>query len=202
MSTIRLHNIYMHTTALGPGTRIAIWLQGCKRHCKGCMSPKSRPLNGGRIVDLDALIEVICAAEDVEGVTISGGEPFLQLQPLYKLLKEVKKRTSLGIIIYTGNTMDELRQMNDPTVDEIITSLADLIIDGEYVDELNDGCSLKGSSNQTVNFISDRYLPYRALYEGRERNVQIEVADGEAFFIGVPDRDTFESWRKAADDLC
>ncbi len=194
MSQIRLHNIFMHTTALGPGVRIAIWLQGCKRKCKGCMSPKSRPLDGGRLVDLNALIDIICSTSDVEGVTISGGEPFLQLTELHELLSAVRRRTDLGIIIYTGNTMSELRQMKDPLIDDIITGLADLIIDGEYIDELNDGSSLKGSSNQIVYYITDRYLPYKKVYEGKERNVEIEISEGEAFFIGIPDKDTLASW--------
>lgn len=201
MSSVRLHNIFMHTTALGPGTRIAIWFQGCNRRCKGCMSPKSRPLNGGRLVDLDALIEAVCATKDVEGVTISGGEPFLQVPALHRLISEIRRRTDLGVIIYTGNTITQLRKMENPLVDEIISELADLIIDGEYIDELNDGASLKGSSNQTVNFITDRYLPYKSIYEGKERNVQIELADGEAFFIGIPDRDTLESWKNASDSF-
>ncbi len=201
MRQIRLHNIYMHTTALGPGTRIAIWLQGCNRRCKGCMSPKSRPLNGGRIVDLDALITTVCSTEGVKGITISGGEPFLQVPALYDLIVAIKRRTNLGVIIYTGNTMAELRQMHDPLVDTIISELADLIIDGEYIDELNDGSSLKGSSNQTVNFITDRYLRFKDQYERKERNAQIDLSDGEAFFIGIPDKKTLASWKEVSDRL-
>ncbi len=201
MSSIRLHNIFMHTTALGPGTRIAIWLQGCNRRCKGCMSPKSRPLDGGRVVNLPSLIDAICADNDVEGITISGGEPFLQTEALHELLVSIRSRTNFGVIIYTGYTMDELRNTHDPLVDEILTELSDIIIDGEYIDELNDGASLKGSSNQTVNYITDRYLPYKSLYESKARNVQIDIADGEAFFIGIPDKETLESWKNAINSI-
>ena len=201
MSSIRLHNIFMHTTALGPGTRIAIWLQGCNRRCKGCMSPKSRPLDGGRVVNLPSLIDAICADNDVEGITISGGEPFLQTEALHELLVSIRSRTNFGVIIYTGYTMDELRNIHDPLVDEILTELSDIIIDGEYIDELNDGASLKGSSNQTVNYITDRYLPYKSLYESKARNVQIDIAYWEAFFIGIPDKETFESWKNAINSI-
>ena len=83
---VRLHNIVMHTKALGPQNRMAIWFQGCTRHCKGCMSPQSRPVNGGRVIPVQDLIHTICSADDIEGITISGGEPFLQTDALYLLL--------------------------------------------------------------------------------------------------------------------
>ena len=80
---------------------------------------------------------------------------------------------------------------------EIVDSLADLIIDGEYVDALNDGSSLKGSSNQTVHYITTRYLPHRELYEGKSRDIQIFISGRDAFLVGVPYRETLETWKEA-----
>lgn len=197
MSTVRLHNLVTHTTALGPGTRMVIWFQGCRRRCPGCMSPASRPLEGGTVWELEDLIETVCRTKDIEGITISGGEPFLQPEALYRLLKAVRQRTDLGVIIYTGNTMEELRRTGDPQILEIVDSLADLIIDGEYVDALNDGSSLKGSSNQTVHYITTRYLPHRELYEGKSRDIQIFISGKDAFLVGVPYRETLETWKEA-----
>ena len=99
---IRLHDMRMHTNALGPGIRTAIWFQGCNRCCKGCMSPSSRPLDGGTLVDVEKVIASIKNTADIEGVTISGGEPFLQIDALFALLKSLRSDTELGIIIYTG----------------------------------------------------------------------------------------------------
>lgn len=196
---IRLHDMRMHTNVLGPGIRTAIWFQGCNRRCKGCMSSSSRPLDGGTLVDLDKVLSAIKNTTDIEGITISGGEPFLQIDALFALLKSLRSDTELGIIIYTGYTMAELSALNNPMVDEIIRSLADIIIDGEYIDELNDGGSLKGSSNQTVNYLTDRYVPYKALYEGTSRNAEVFVSGEEAFFVGVPDRDTLSKWKHLSD---
>lgn len=200
-ATVRLHNIIMHTTALGPETRMAIWFQGCERHCKGCMSPKSRPLNGGRLIRVQDLIDTICSADDIEGITISGGEPFLQIEALYMLLSALKKQTELGVIIYTGFTCKELREQDNPMVNEILTGLADIIIDGEYIDELNDGGSLKGSSNQTVVFVTERYLPYKSMYEVKKRDVQVVISGDEALLVGVPDKDMLGTWQKTANEL-
>ena len=198
---VRLHNIVMHTKALGPQNRMAIWFQGCTRHCKGCMSPQSRPVNGGRVIPVQDLIHTICSADDIEGITISGGEPFLQTDALYLLLSALRKETDLGVIIYTGFTVDELLAQNNPKVEAILSGLADIIIDGEYIDELNDGGSLKGSSNQKVVFLTKRYLPYKHLYEGRNRDVQVVISGDEALLVGIPDRDMLEVWKKAADKL-
>ena len=91
--------------------------------------------------------------------------------------------------------------MSNPHVDEIITSLADILIDGEYIDELNDGASLKGSSNQTVNFITDRYKQYRDLYSGKKRDVQIMIEGEKALLVGVPDCRTLTVWKRTSDEL-
>ena len=201
MNKVRLHNVVMKTTALGPGTRMAIWFQGCQRNCKGCMSPMSRPISGGKECSIDKIINAVCSAKDIEGITISGGEPFLQIQPLYELIYAIRQRTQLGIIIYTGYTLRELLELNNRMVDQIVTRLADMIIDGEYIEELNDGKSLKGSSNQKVHFITDRYIPYKDLYDGDNRDVQVFVSDDEAFFVGIPDKETLNTWKRASSEL-
>lgn len=201
MTSVRIHQIARSTTALGPGNRTAIWFQGCDRSCKGCMSPDTRPLNGGALWRTSELANTVGGFDDIEGITISGGEPFLQIDALYDLLTRIRKSTNLGVIIYTGYTMEQLRQMNDSKVDQIITSFSDIIIDGEYIDELNDGGSLKGSANQTVNFITDRYLPYKSLYEGKRRDIQILIEHDRSLLIGVPDKKTLEAWKISVNSL-
>lgn len=199
MSTVRIHGIANNTTALGPGNRAVVWFQGCERRCKGCMSPSSRALNGGSEWTVEHLIKHICSIRNIEGITISGGEPFLQPEALHEFLKAIRERTNLGVIIYTGNTMEQLREMKNPLIDEIISSMVDIIIDGEYIDELNDGGSLKGSSNQTVNFITDRYLKDKDLYGSGKRDIQIMIEGNRALLIGVPDRKTLEVWRNTTE---
>lgn len=201
MSTVKIHNIASCTTALGPGNRAAIWFQGCERRCKGCMSPNSRPLDGGATWEVEDLVNTVCSFKDIEGVTVSGGEPFLQSNALFELLSGIRKRRDLGVIIYTGNTIKQLKDMHDNTIDAIIYELADIIIDGEYIDELNDGGSLKGSSNQVVNFITDRYKKYKYLYESNQRNIQIMIQGNESLLIGVPERKTLEEWKKALNEI-
>lgn len=201
MSTIRIHGIANNTTALGPGNRAVVWFQGCKRSCKGCMSPSSRPLDGGTEWDVGRLVNYISEIQNIEGITISGGEPFLQVEALHEFLTGIHSKTNFGVIVYTGNTMDQLREMHSPLVNEILSSMVDIIIDGEYIDELNDGASLKGSSNQTVNFITDRYIQYKELYDSGKRDVQIMIEGNEALLIGVPDRRTLDIWKLTTEKM-
>lgn len=198
---IRLHNVVYRTKVLGPGERFAIWFQGCKRRCKGCMSESSRPLDGGRLASISKLCDVIFAQTGIEGVTISGGEPFLQPEALYSLLNRIRNLSSLGVIVYTGFTIEQLRGLNNPWIDKSLNGYIDLLIDGEYTDELNDGKSLKGSSNQRVIFLTDRYLPEKELYEQPARNAEVRLSGNEVFFIGIPSKKTWEQWRSAIEEI-
>lgn len=196
-----MHNMVLHTKVLGPGVRCAIWLQGCGRSCKGCMSPSSRDMNGGKQVDISDVYDAVIGAGAIEGVTISGGEPFAQVESLYGLIKLIKETTNLGVIVYTGYTLSQLRALTDPLVDEMLEKYIDLLIDGEYDDSQNDGSSLRGSSNQNVIYLTERYKRYSDLYESGHRDVEIIVTENELFFVGIPDRKTFEQWGKTAREI-
>ncbi len=197
--SIRIHNIIFSTQALGPGKRAAIWFQGCQRNCTGCMSPETRPLDKGKNVSVKSVVDSIKYLVDIEGVTISGGEPFLQKHSLYLFLKSIREATNLGVIIYTGYTVEELRAMNDAEIDEILDGLCDLIIDGEYIERLNDGKKFKGSSNQKLVFITDRYIGCKKMYEEENRSVEVVITRNEMFMYGIPDKATLEKWQKYKD---
>ena len=198
---IRIHNMVKSTSVLGPGKRAAIWFQGCLRNCPGCMSPSSRPLAGGHLTTVEKVATAILSLTDIEGVTISGGEPFLQVDALFALISTIKKATNFSVVVYTGYTLDELRKLQNPKVDKLIETGIDILIDGEYVDELNDGVALRGSSNQTVHFLSNRYRDQSDLYTSQKRNAEILVSNRDAFFIGIPKKEMLSTWRRVAEVL-
>ena len=179
---------------LGPGKRAAIWFQGCMRNCPGCMSPSSRPLNGGRETTVEKVVSAIISLENIEGITISGGEPFLQIDALYSLVKNIKDKSNLSIIVYTGYTINALCELKNFKVEQLINGMIDILIDGEYVDELNDGVALRGSSNQTVHILSERYKGFEAIYTLKKRDAEILVSDKEIFFVGIPEKETLRTW--------
>lgn len=198
---VRLHNIAYRTKVLGPGERTAIWFQGCHRRCKGCMSESSRPLDGGKLASIRKLCDVIFSQTGIEGITISGGEPFLQPEALYSLLENIRSHSNLGVIVYTGFTLEQLQALQNPWIHKALDGCIDLLIDGEYVEALNDGKSLRGSSNQRVLFLTDRYLPHKHLYEGTTRNAEVRLAGNDVFFVGIPSKETWRQWRAALNEV-
>jgi len=172
------------TRALGPGLRYAIWTQGCPFECPGCISPEGRPVEGGSIVDVDDLAADIIANTEIEGITISGGEPFVQSASLAALLSRVKAdRPQLDVIVFTGFTKDTLKQVEH--ADELL-KYVDLLIDGHYVSELDDGRGLRGSSNQRLYFLTPRLTAFRDMLETGKRQVEITFRKGGPAVVGIP----------------
>lgn len=179
---IRLYMSHSSTEALGPFKRYAIWVQGCNKHCQGCISPDAQALDGGYIVDTKALATGILEQSEIEGITISGGEPFLQQDALCELIDLVRAKRDLGVIVYTGMLYAEV-------ADTSLAQRCDLIIDGEYIEELNDDRSLRGSSNQNVICVSDRYHDVVDSYFGSPgRKIEFIQRGGSFDMIGIPSK--------------
>ena len=143
---------------LGPGKRVGIWFCGCPRRCKGCSNPELWEFQEKYKTTPNAVFEMVkTIAKDhqIDGFTITGGDPFYQSEN-FKQLLEMLKGVSDDIIVYTGYTREELKPDNFENIS--------VLIDGEYIEELNDNSLLKGSSNQEVHILddskSDKYKSY------------------------------------------
>lgn len=181
--TIHLGRLYYPVHTLGPGNRVGIWLAGCDKRCTGCISPELQSVHSGTVVEIRGLLNrVRQSCPDLSGYTISGGEPFLYPRELKNLVEEIHKTTD-DIIVFTGYTLDQLREKQSEDIDEVL-SLISVLIDGPYRDELNDGRGLKGSSNQTVFVFrhADRYGDL----EKCERSIQLVVDQSRVMTIGIP----------------
>ena len=151
---INIHRIIPNTTVEGPGNRTAIWFQGCAKRCKGCFVPETWSNSHSILYDESALAQAINQTKDIEGVTILGGEPFDQKEGLHALISGLKK--SLSVIVFTGYQFAELEGSN-PHVEEILQRI-DVLVDGEYIEELRDlSRPMVGSSNQQFHFLTNRY---------------------------------------------
>lgn len=142
---IRVAGIVPESFVDGAGIRFAIFMQGCLRNCKGCHNPATHDLNGGKIFDTEEIISAIKKNPLLTGITLSGGEPFLQIAPAAKLAKTAKK-LGLNVWCYTGFKLEEL-----PADAEELLQNIDVLVDGEYVEELRDlELAFRGSKNQRV----------------------------------------------------
>lgn len=148
-SVLRVAGIVNDSITDGPGLRFTLFLQGCNRQCKGCHNPATHPLDGGTEYTLEQIAAKICANPLLEGVTFSGGEPFLQASALVKLAEFVKGK-NLDLAVYTGYTLEELQALGNADVDRLLL-LTDVLIDGEFV-QANKSLALKwrGSGNQRI----------------------------------------------------
>lgn len=177
--SVHMREPAVHT--LGPGVRYALWVQGCPRRCPGCVAPEAQALDGGTALETGALAwEILLSGS--EGLTISGGEPFLQAEALAELIRTVRRKRDLGVIVYTGYRYEEL--LADPAARALLEE-TDLLIDGPYVKELDDGKSLRGSSNQRVIPLTERYRGELSLYGRPERPTEAFAHGAEVHYVGV-----------------
>lgn len=184
---INLLDLCRHGThTLGPGLRYVLWLQGCPFACKGCITPEGRGVDANKLVEVDSLIEDIVQNQRISGLTISGGEPFLQYDSLLYLLERLKAlRPDIDVLVFTGYTIEAL---NWPQAKEIL-KYVDVLIDGPYIEERNDGIGLRGSDNQRIHFLTERLEPYRDEMEKGVRKVEMEVDSSYVRIIGIPIND-------------
>ena len=142
---IRIAGIVPESFVDGEGIRFAVFMQGCLRNCPGCHNPATHDLNGGKIFDTEEIISAMKKNPLVSGLTLSGGEPFLQIPPAVELA-EAAKNFGLNVWCYTGFKFEEI-----PAEGEKLLQNIDVLVDGEYIEDLRDlDLSFRGSKNQRV----------------------------------------------------
>lgn len=190
---IRVFDIKDGITKLGPGVRFGLWTQGCLRKCPGCMSPDSQPLDAGYLMEVDSLVDKIKKSNRT-GLTISGGEPFLQADALAELIKKLRQTVDIGVIIYTGYTIEELKACNKENFKELLAQ-SDMIVDGEYIDALNDGKNFRGSSNQRAIPLTKRYEEFAKEFGTRPAEVEFFYHENGISMVGVPSRELLTKFK-------
>lgn len=193
MISIYLYHREKSVKTLGPGERYVIWTQGCGHKCKGCIVPESHSLNeGGEYVSIELILREIDENKNLRGITISGGEPFLQRAPLLELLREINKR-KLDVICYSGFLYEELKKSKETR--EILKYI-DILIDGKYEEDKNTGSYLRGSDNQRIIHLKSTYKRYeKEMKEAKNRNIEIKILeDNNIFLAGIPPLNLNENW--------
>lgn len=186
--TLNLHDFLERSTENGPGTRAVIWVQGCSLHCPGCFNPDTHDQEPRQIVTVEELVERILAIPEIEGVTFSGGEPFLQAKPLAQL-GEMLHPHDLGLVVFSGFTFEQLTQADKDAWNALLT-ITDLLIAGPFIQELACDLALRGSRNQTLHFLSERYLSLKPQLEAGSNSVELCIdASGRIKMTGFPEHE-------------
>ena len=168
--------INLCTELEGPFKRMAIWFQGCNLSCKGCCNPELQDFKKKHILSIEEIIKIAKDSVDkytIEGVTFLGGEPTLQKN--IDILATELRKLSLGIILFTGFKISQLKK-------DIVSSV-DLIVDGRFeIDKIDKKRNLIGSTNQKLNVITKRYQKSLKWFnERRNKVVDVNIKDG--FYI-------------------
>ena len=145
---IRIAGIVNDSIVDGPGFRLTVFTQGCVHGCPGCHNPKTHDFKGGYDIDTDAII--LQARENIllDGVTLSGGEPFCQSAACAEIAKGAKK-LGLNVWCYTGYTYEELISGSAEWMN--LLNEIDVLVDGRFeIDKKTLNCRFRGSSNQRL----------------------------------------------------
>ncbi len=146
------------TKVHGPGTRFALWLQGCPLRCTGCTNPEMLDVDkeAQRVSPREVNVLIRKAMECVlpmEGITVMGGEPTSQAEALFPVLKYAQQ-AGLNSLVFSGFTLGQLRNRRDPAIEDLL-GLTDTLIDGPYIAALQDPELIRGSTNQQIIHLTD-----------------------------------------------
>lgn len=203
MSALRYSARIDRCTLLGPGSRAVIYVHGCCFSCKGCIASgfaAQAPIE----TSAQEMAQWFLSLTGCDGLTISGGEPMLQAGALAEVIDLIRRERDVGVIVYTGFVYEALldRAREDEGIARLLDR-ADLLIDGPYVQEKDEGQFARGSSNQRLIALTGRYKddigPY---YEsGRAREMELRLDGRRVMMIGVPSAGQSLLWRQLKQNI-
>lgn len=148
---LRLAGVIRESVVDGPGWRFVVFSQGCIHHCEGCHNPQTHDPDGGYESSVERIITEVKKDPLLRGVTLSGGDPFLQAENFSVLAKEVHK-LGLDVMTYTGYTFEQLyKGMEKNEGWRHLLEETDILVDGKFVLEKKSlECKFRGSTNQRI----------------------------------------------------
>jgi len=194
-ATIELNKAHWPVTVLGPGRRVGLWFQGCSIHCPGCVSQDTWPRDPGKTITVRDVVAWCRKASGnaLDGVTISGGEPFEQPAGLRALLAALAawrrdERLDFDILCYSGLPQRTLEKRHAE-----LLAMLDAIIPEPYVNDLPQGNVWRGSRNQPLVALTARGRARYAAHlaetaDAHGKRMQATVEGGRVWMIGIPGR--------------
>ena len=161
MTKLSILDIVHDTTVDGPGFRTAIYAAGCTHRCKGCHNPQSWDVNNGMSYSVAALLDII--KQDIfANVTLSGGDPLMQVDGFTELARLIKEETNKNIWCYTGFPYESI--LKSDRLSQILP-FVDVLVDGRYIAALRDeDLQFRGSSNQRIIDVQRSLISSEVIY--------------------------------------
>ena len=144
---MRIAGIVNDSIVDGPGLRLAIFAQGCPHHCPGCHNPESHDFAGGSDMDTEKIIARMDANPLLDGITLTGGEPFEQPDAC-RILADAAHARGLNVWAYSGYTFEHLCAVPEK---RRLLEACDVLVDGPFLlEERSLDLRFRGSKNQRV----------------------------------------------------
>jgi len=188
---VGISRVHFPVTTLGPGRRLGIWFQGCSLRCEGCISVDTWA-TAKTLIPIDQLMMALSSYIPlVDGITISGGEPFDQFDALLAIVAQLREKTKVDILVYTGYSIEDI---NDQL--QQIKPYIDVLISDPFQRQSSQTLRLRGSDNQRLHCFTSQAKEKFAYYqqavttEDKVLDVMFD-AEGVIWFAGIPRRDDF-----------
>ena len=189
--TVGISRIHFPVTTLGPGRRLGIWFQGCSLRCEGCISVDTWATAKTLIPIEQLMMKLSSYLPLIDGITISGGEPFDQFEALLAIVVQLREKTKVDILVYTGYSVEDITDQLQQ-----IKPYIDVLISDPFQRQSSQTLRLRGSDNQRLHCFTSQAVEKFAYYqqavttEDKVLDVMFD-AEGVVWFAGIPRRDDF-----------
>lgn len=182
---LALNKIQFPVTTLGFGRRVGIWTQGCSIGCPGCINRDTWDVRADDWIEMEEIFRAFSRWPDADGVTISGGEPFEQIDALEFLIENVRCFYSGDILVFSGFEFEKLERQYSKILD-----LIDVVVAGPYRADLGNDLVLRGSDNQTIHLLTTLAMErYPADLNERKREkpygLDLSFTENGIFLAGI-----------------
>lgn len=189
--TVGISRIHFPVTTLGPGRRLGIWFQGCSLRCEGCISVDTWA-TAKTLIPIEQLMMTLSSYLPlIDGITISGGEPFDQFEALLAIVVQLRKKTKVDILVYTGYSVEDITDQLQQ-----IKPYIDVLISDPFQRQSSQTLRLRGSDNQRLHCFTsqaiEKYAYYQQTVTTKDKVLDVMFdAEGVVWFAGIPRRDDF-----------
>lgn len=184
--TVSVGTFEPFTRAMGPGKRACLWVRGCSIRCPGCATPEFIPREPQERVAVVEICEMIVRAvhkHALEGMSFSGGEPFEQAEALSEIARFARAQ-GLGTLSWSGYTRRHLEGPRAPRGSQAFLAALDVLIDGPFIRaQVQTDVPLRGSANQVLHLLTDRYREE----DFREAVIETALLPEQIILTGVTD---------------
>ncbi len=161
---IRIAGIVDESIVDGPGFRLTVFTQGCPHNCIGCHNPQTHDGSVGILIDTDQIIQKFTKNPMLDGITLSGGEPFIQPEPCIQLAQAAKEM-GFTVWVYSGYTFEDVYQGSKTNPHwHLLLHACDMLVDGPYIQSQRTiSLPFRGSKNQRVINLEQSLLLGKAI---------------------------------------